>query len=65
MKVKLVLEELIEDTDAKKREEKLKRIADSKQLEELAKELYGTDYVRELLIRELYRTYDEKAESTY
>ena len=59
---RIVLSEIRSESDARKREEKLRSITDSQELEEVARELCGADYVRELLIRELCRN-EERAES--
>ena len=48
-----VLSDIRSESDTRKREEMLRSITDSKDVEAIAKELYGADYVRELLIREL------------
>ena len=48
-----ILSDIRSESDTRKREEMLRSITDSKDVEAIAKELYGADYVRELLIREL------------
>ena len=48
--VRIELDAIRMEADAKKREEMLRGIEDARLIEGIAKELYGADYVRELLI---------------
>ena len=62
--VMIVLDALKLESDEKEREEMLRSIEDARLIEGIAKELYGADYVRELLIRAMIGKTDAKAEKS-